>query len=66
MFHVEVRKFPHVARSFNLSEAELNAKILVPWSDGQLVLLGEQKWEPASAKLTIVAACRLDASRPST
>jgi hypothetical protein len=54
VFHVEVRKFPHVARSFNLSEAELNAKILVPWSDGQLVLLGEQKWEPASAKLTIV------------
>jgi len=54
MFHVEVRKFPHVARSFNLSEAELNAKVLVPWSEGQLVDLGEQKWEPAQAKLTIL------------
>ena len=54
MFHIEVRKFPHVARSFNLSEAELNAKVLVPWSEGRIVELGEQKWEPATAKLKII------------
>lgn len=54
MFHVEVRQFPNVARSFNLSEAELNAKVLVPWSRGQLVLLGERQWEPARAKLTVL------------
>ena len=54
MFHVELRQFPHVARTFNLSEAELTAKILVPWSEGQLVPLGERKWQPATAKLTIV------------
>lgn len=54
MFHVEVRQFPHVARTFNLSEAELNAKILAPWAEGRLVLLGEREWEPARAKLTIL------------
>lgn len=53
MFHVEVRQFPHVARYFNLSEAELSANVLLPWSRGQLVLLGERKWEPARAMLKI-------------
>jgi len=53
MFHVEVRQFPHVARSFNLSEAELTANVLAPWCRGELVDLGERKWEPARAKLTI-------------
>jgi hypothetical protein len=53
MFHVEVRQFPHVARSFNLSEAELSANVLIPWSRGELVLLGERGWEPSRATLTI-------------
>lgn len=59
MFHVELRQFPHVARSFNLSEAELTTKVLVPWSEGQLVKLGEREWEPARAKLTILEAPEL-------
>lgn len=57
MFHVELRQlrqFPHVAHSFNLSEAELSAKLLVPWSEGQLVLMGEREWEPRRTKLTIL------------
>lgn len=54
MYHVEVRQFPNVARTFNLSEAELNARILVPWLRGQLVELGERKWQPATAKLKIL------------
>ncbi len=57
MFHVELRQlrqFPHVAHSFNLSEAELSAKVLVPWSEGQLVLIGEREWEPRRTKLTIL------------
>lgn len=54
MFHVEVRQFPHVARTFNLSEAELNARIVVPWLRGHLVKLGEREWEPARAKLTVL------------
>ncbi|HEY5316472.1 MAG TPA: hypothetical protein VIJ20_00725 [Solirubrobacteraceae bacterium] len=54
MFHVEIRQFPHVARTFNLSAAELGARVLVPWSQGQLVLLGERHWEPVRAKLTVL------------
>jgi hypothetical protein len=54
VFHVEVRQFPNVARTFNLSEEELKAKVLLPWSRGQLVLLGERQWEPSRAKLTIL------------
>jgi hypothetical protein len=53
VFHVEVRKFPHVVCSFNLSEAELTAKILLPWTQGTLVDLGERKWQPQVSKLTI-------------
>ena len=53
MFHVELRQFPHVARSFNLSEAEVNATVLAPWSRGELVQLGERSWLPDRAKLTI-------------
>ena len=37
VFHVELRElrqFPHVAHAFNLSETELSAKVLVPWSEG--------------------------------
>jgi hypothetical protein len=54
VFHVEVRQFPNVARTFNLSEAELNAKVLIPWTRGQLVLMGERQWEPARSKLIVL------------
>ncbi|HWC86533.1 MAG TPA: hypothetical protein VG388_08340 [Solirubrobacteraceae bacterium] len=54
MFHVEVRQFPNVARAFNLSDAELKAKVLVPWSRRETVLLGEREWEPAKSKLTVL------------
>ena len=59
VFHVEVRQFPHVARSFNLSERELNAKVLAPWSRGEVVELGERRWTPDKAKLTIFEAPEL-------
>jgi hypothetical protein len=54
VFHVELRQFPHVTRAFNLSEAELNAKVLVPWSEGQAVQMDDREWEPGKAKLTIL------------
>jgi hypothetical protein len=54
VFHVEVRQFPNVTRSFNLSEAELSAKVLVPWVGKQVFVLGEREWEPAKAKLTVL------------
>ena len=53
MFHVELRQFPNVARSFNLSRAELDAQILVPWVAERPVQLDDRRWSPAKARLTI-------------
>ena len=53
MFHVELRHFPHVACAFNLSEAELS-EIVEPWSREQWIELGERKWSPHQARLTVL------------
>ncbi len=53
MFHVELRHFPHNACAFNLSEAELH-ELIEPWSRDQLVELGERKWSPHQARLTVL------------
>jgi hypothetical protein len=53
MFHVELRKFPHNACSFNLTEVEL-ARIVLPWSRMEWIELGERKWNPHEARLTIL------------
>jgi hypothetical protein len=53
MYHLELRHFPHNAWRFNLTEQELGA-IVAPWARGQLVELGEHKWNPEQAKLTVL------------
>jgi hypothetical protein len=53
MFHVELRRFPHVARAFNLTEAQLDERFVRPWVAGAPVELDERTWEPAKARLTI-------------
>jgi len=53
MFHVELRQFPHVACRFNLSEAELS-ELVEPWSREQWIELGERKWNPHQARLTVL------------
>ncbi len=53
MFHLELRQFPHVAWRFNLSERELRA-VAEPWVREQLVDLGERRWSPEKATLTIL------------
>ncbi len=53
MFHVELRQFPNVARSFNLSRPELDVQILVPWVAERPVELDDRRWSPAKARLTI-------------
>jgi hypothetical protein len=53
MFHVEMRQFPHNAWVFNLSEAEL-LQFLVPWSHEQWIELGERKWNPHQARMTVL------------
>lgn len=52
MFHVELRQFPHVAREFNLSDDQLE-RLVRPWVEGKVVEMGERKWAPERARLTI-------------
>jgi hypothetical protein len=53
MYHVEMRQFPHNACRFNLDEAELRP-IVYPWVREQFVDMGERKWSPHQARLTIL------------
>jgi hypothetical protein len=53
MFHVELRRFPHVARAFNLTAEELDERIVKPWAAGAPVELDDRSWEPAKARLSI-------------
>jgi hypothetical protein len=53
MFHLELRQFPHMASRFNLSEGELRV-VAEPWVREQMVELGERRWDPRKATLTIL------------
>jgi hypothetical protein len=53
VFHLELRQFPHNACAFNLTEAELS-QIVEPWSREQWIELGERKWNPHQARLTVL------------
>ncbi len=60
VFHAQLQRFPHSARAFNLSEAEVRATIALPWAAGRLIELGERFWTPGECKLTILAGPPLD------
>jgi hypothetical protein len=62
MYHLELRHFPHSAWRFNLSEQEL-AAIVQPWVREQAVDVGERKWSPHLAKLTILQGPTLDVAQ---
>jgi hypothetical protein len=53
VYHLELRQFPHNLCRFNLSEQELRA-IVGPWTRDPWVELGERKWRPETAKLTVL------------
>ncbi|HEY4810968.1 MAG TPA: hypothetical protein VIH71_07925 [Solirubrobacteraceae bacterium] len=59
MYHLELRHFPHSAWRFNLSEQDL-AAIVQPWVREQVIDVGERKWSPHLAKLTILEGPKLD------
>jgi hypothetical protein len=54
VYHVELRQFPHNLCRFNLSAAQLRSTILEGWVRGQWIELGERKWHPAQARLTVL------------
>jgi hypothetical protein len=53
VFHVELRQFPHVARVFNLSREELDARFARPWVGGAPISQDDRSWTPEKARLTI-------------
>jgi hypothetical protein len=53
VFHVELRQFPHVARSFNLSREELEARILRPLAAGRSLRWDDRSWNPEKTKLCV-------------
>jgi hypothetical protein len=53
MYHYELRKFPHTFCVFNQSEQQLRA-IVLPWTSGEWVEVGERTWNIHETKLTIL------------
>lgn len=54
MYHIELRQFPHNLCRFNLGEQELRALVLDAWARGDWVDVGERKWSPHQATLTVI------------
>jgi hypothetical protein len=54
MFHFELRHFPANFARFNLTEAQLRSMILDRWTKEEWVEVGERKWNPQQAKLTVL------------
>jgi len=59
VFHLELRQFPHLARSFNLTREELDRRFLGPWAEGHAVQLDDHRFTPGRARLTIYEGPRL-------
>jgi hypothetical protein len=53
VFHVQLRQFPNVARAFNLTREQLQARVLAPWGAGEAFELSERRWSPERVKVTI-------------
>jgi hypothetical protein len=54
-YHIELRQFPHNLCHFNLTEQELHTTIVGPWARERWIELGDRKWNPQQAKLTVLA-----------
>ncbi len=52
-YHVEVQEFPRSANRFNMSGQEIGA-VLLAWAQERVFALGDQKWNPQTAKLTVI------------
>jgi hypothetical protein len=58
VYHVELRQFPHSLWRFNLTKEELD-EVVEPWAREEWVDLGERKWSPHQARLTILEGPRI-------
>lgn len=62
MFHLELHKFPNNFARFNMSPEEMFA-VAVPWANGEWVELGDRKWNPHEARLTILEGPQIPVDR---
>ncbi len=53
VFHVQLRQFPHSARAYNLTRAELQQRFTQPWTSGLEVATEDRTWTSAKARMTI-------------
>ncbi|MEA2314904.1 MAG: hypothetical protein QOI03_1596 [Solirubrobacteraceae bacterium] len=58
MYHLELRQFPHNLCRFNLTDAQLRV-VVEPWVREQVIEMGERKWSPQQAKITIIEGSQL-------
>jgi hypothetical protein len=59
VYHLELRQFPHNLCRFNLTEQDLRG-LLAPWVLEKPLELGERKWSPHQATLTVLEGPRLE------
>jgi 2-iminobutanoate/2-iminopropanoate deaminase len=59
VYHVELRHFPRNLCHFNMGAAELQSAILEPWAADRMCDLGELRWDPRQARLTILEGPRI-------
>jgi hypothetical protein len=59
VYHLELRHFPRNLCRFNMSEEELRATVLEPWASDRVFELGELKWDPRHARLTVLEGPRM-------
>jgi hypothetical protein len=59
VYHLQLRQFPNHATRFNISEEEVRA-VLEPWVRQQIVEVGERKWAPERATLTVLEGPKLE------
>jgi hypothetical protein len=59
VYHVELRHFPRNLCRFNLGGEELRATVLEPWTADRPFELGELRWDPRQARLTVLKGPRI-------
>jgi hypothetical protein len=52
-YHLELRQFPRNFTHFNLTGQEIGS-VAMTWVQERILDLGEQRWSPALAKMTII------------
>ncbi len=59
VYHVELRHFPRNLCHFNMGAEELQSAILEPWAADRMFDLGELRWDPRQARLTVLEGPRI-------